>query len=142
MKATVEWDGEMGFVARPPSGNEFTFDAHPDFGGNGKGPSPMETLLCALAACSGMDVISILKKKRQTVTSYRIEVEGERPPQGEWPRPFTRILARHIVEGPSLDEDAVKRAVELSDEKYCSVTASLRHQGEVVSEWVVNSLKP
>lgn len=141
MNAIVEWDGEMGFVAHPPSGSDFTFDAHPDFGGKGKGPSPMEALLCSLAACSGMDVISILKKKRQTVTRYRIEVHGERPPQGEWPRPFTRIVVHHYLEGPGLDEEAVKRAVELSDEKYCSVTASLRRQVEVISEWAVNSLQ-
>ncbi|MER3412841.1 MAG: hypothetical protein C4340_05120 [Armatimonadota bacterium] len=142
MKATVQWDGEMGFVAHPPSGIVFTFDADAGFGGKGKGPSPMEALLCALGACTGMDVISILKKKRQTVTSYRIEVEGERPPRSEWPRPFTRVVVRHFVEGPNLDDVAVKRAVELSDDKYCGVIASLRHPGEIVSEWVVNSLKP
>jgi putative redox protein len=141
MKAIVEWDGEMGFVAHPPSGFVFTMDSDAEFGGKGKGPMPMETLLCALAACTGMDVISILKKKRQTVTSYRIEVQGERPPQGQWPRPFTLIVVKHYVEGPNLDEEAVKRAVELSDEKYCSVSASLRSSVEIRSEWVVNSLQ-
>lgn len=132
----------MGFVAHPPSGFVFTMDADAEFGGKEKGPMPMETLLCALAACTGMDVISILKKKRQSVTSYRIEVQGERPPQGQWPRPFTRIVVKHYVEGPDLDEEAVKRAVELSDEKYCSVSASLRSPVEIRSEWVVNSQKP
>lgn len=139
MNATVQWDGEMGFVAHPPSGSTLTFDSDAEFGGKGKGPTPMEALLCALAACTGMDVVSILRKKRQTVTAYKIEVEGERPPKGEWPRPFTRVVVRHLLEGPSLDEEAVKRAVELSDEKYCSVIASLRHQAEIVSEWAVNS---
>jgi putative redox protein len=139
MKASVTWDGEMGFQADPPSGNRFVFDAHPEFGGKNKGPSPLETLLCALAACTGMDVISILRKKRQTVTSYRIEVEGERDPEGTWPRPFKRIRVRHILEGPDLDEAAVQRAVELSDEKYCSVSATLRSRPEIETEWRVLS---
>lgn len=98
----------------------------------------METLLAALAACTAMDVLAILEKKRQEVESYRVEVEAERAPEGQWPRPFTHILIRHVVQGPNVDEGAVSRAVELSDTKYCGVIATLEHSPEIRSEWRVN----
>ena len=84
----------------------------------------MEGLLSSLAACMAMDVVSILQKKRQNVTFYRVEVEADRKPRGEWPRPFEAIRIRHIVNA-GVDEAALKRAIELSEEKYCSVTATL-----------------
>jgi len=139
MKALLEWKGEMVFHAYPPSGYEIRFDSHPDYGGQGKGSQPMETLLCAVAACTAMDVISILQKKRQKVTSYRVEIIGERPPEGTYPRPFTKVKVRHILEGPELEHEAVQRAVQLSDEKYCGASATLRGHTEVTTEWVVNS---
>lgn len=112
-------------------------DGHPESGGQGLGPTPMEALLAAAAACSAMDVVSILEKKRQTVASYRIEIEGERGPEGEWPRPFTRLSVRHVLSGEGLDPVAVARAVELSDTKYCSVLATLRAAPEVTSSWAI-----
>ncbi|MCH8275362.1 MAG: OsmC family protein [Armatimonadetes bacterium] len=138
MEVYVSWAGKMKFTAHPPSGFEFSFDSPPEFGGEGAGPQPLEALLCCIAACSAMDVISILKKKRQDVTAYRVEVKGDRPPGGQWPRPFTKIVVRHILSGKDLDEAAVARAAELSDTKYCSVTATLREAPEVTSEWEVN----
>ena len=98
----------------------------------------METLLCALAACTAMDVISILLKKRQKVTGYRVEIEGTRPPAGEWPRPFKEFTIRHFVSGDNVDEAAVARAVELSERKYCSVAATLREKPEIKNVWQVN----
>ncbi|HWP32089.1 MAG TPA: OsmC family protein [Fimbriimonadales bacterium] len=142
MKAQLEWKGGMVFYAYPPSGYEIHFDAHPDFGGQGKGSQPMETLLCAVAACTAMDVISILQKKKQKITSYRLEITGERPPENTYPRPFTKVKIRHILEGPEIAEEAVQRAVQLSDEKYCGASATLRHQTEVTAEWVVNPPTP
>lgn len=129
----------MAFEAEPPSGNKFVFDAHADFGGQNLGPSPLEALLGSVAACSAMDVLSILQKKKQLVKSYRIEVEGDRNPPGEWPRPYKSIRIRHVVEGENLDPAAVARAVELSDEKYCSVIATLRAAPTVSSEWTIES---
>lgn len=98
----------------------------------------MEALLCALAACTAMDVISILQKKRQKVTSYRVEVSGDRPPTGEWPRPFKRMQIKHILKGENIDPAAVARAVQLSDEKYCSVTQTLRTKPEITNAWEVS----
>lgn len=133
---TVEWKGNMAFEATPPSGQTFRMDTHPDLGGT-EGPSPMEVLLASAAACSAMDVVTILQKKRQTITSYRVEIEGDRVPQGTWPRPYTAIRMRHIVEGPDLDQAAVAQAVQLSDEKYCSVVATLRANTEVNSTFEI-----
>ena len=112
-------------------------DAHAEFGGNGAGATPVETLLGALGACTAMDVISILVKKRQKVTGYRIEVEGVRAPEGVWPRPFLSLTVRHYLTGENLDGEAVRRAVELSDEKYCSIAATIREGAPVQSEWVI-----
>lgn len=132
---TVNWVGGMAFEADPPSGNKFLMDSHVDFGGENRGPSPVEALLSAVAACSAIDVLAILKKKQQDVTAYRIEVEGERPPQGQYPRPFTSIVVTHIVTGNDIDPAAVARAVELSDGKYCSVIATLRAGPTVTSDF-------
>ncbi len=133
----VTWKGGMAFEATGDTGNPFVMDAYPESGGNGLGPTPVEALMGSLAACSAMDVISILRKKQQTVTSYRLEVTGERTEEGVYPRPFKWLKVTHIVEGPDLDEAAVARAVQLSDEKYCAVAATLRAAPEVISEYRV-----
>ena len=95
----------------------------------------MELLLIALGSCTGIDVISILKKKRQRVTDYRIEVSGER--RDDYPRSYTRLNVKHIVRGHDLSEAAVARAIELSDQKYCSVAATLRGSAEIVTSYEI-----
>lgn len=127
----------MAFEAVPPSGNRFTMDAYPDSGGKNLGPTPLEAFVSSMAACSAMDVISILQKKKQKVTAYRVEVEGERGPEGVYPRPYVSLVVRHIVSGEDLDQSAVERAVELSDQKYCSVLATLRAAPKVESVWEI-----
>lgn len=133
----VEWKGGMAFEATGENGMGFRMDAHPDHGGEDTGVSPVEALLASAAACSGMDVISILQKKKQIVTGYRIEVDGVRTVPGEFPRPFKSITIRHFVEGENLDEVAVARSVQLSDEKYCTVLATLRVSPEIKSEFEI-----
>lgn len=127
----------MAFEATPPTGNKFVLDAHPDVGGNNLGPTPMEALLGSLAACTAMDVVSILAKKRQKVEAYHLEIEGERTKEGEYPRPFMSFTIKHVLRGEGLSPEAVARAVELSDEKYCSVAATLRVQPKITTEWVI-----
>lgn len=127
----------MGFSAEVPSGCPFILDAYPEVGGDSMGPTPVEALLSSIAACSAMDVISILKKKQQTVTSYQVQVEGERVGEGTWPRPFVAITIKHIIKGENVDPSAVKRAVELSDEKYCTVIATLRQGPKIESIWEI-----
>lgn len=135
----VALTGNMEFTARSDEGGELKLDAYADAGGSGAHLTPVEALLASAAACGGMDVISILRKKQQTVTTYRIEIEHERGPMGEWPRPVTHIHLRHVLTGPNLDPAAVDRAIELSDEKYCSVLATLRNPPTVTTDRIITS---
>jgi putative redox protein len=134
---TVSWVGNLAFEVSPPSGIKFVVDSHAELGGTGRGPTPIEAFLGALASCSAIDVISILRKKQQKVTTYRIEIDGERPPPGEFPRPFTSIIVRHIVTGENIDPKAVERAIELTDQKYCSVIATVRSAPPITSVYEI-----
>ena len=118
--ATVTLDGAgLRFVARSGSGHSLVLDD-----GNGDtGPRPAELIPMALAGCTAMDVISILRKKRQEVTSYEVRAEGVQ--MDGHPNAFTRIDVVHVVEGPAPDVEAVRRAIEISATKYCSVGATL-----------------
>lgn len=115
--------GPMRFDAESGSGNRIAMDVSEQDGGQNAGASPMELLLVALAGCTGMDVISILRKKRQNVTSYTIAVRGER--REEHPQTFTTITVEHTLTGHGINPDAVRRAIELSETKYCSVGATI-----------------
>ena len=134
---TVNWKSSMAFEAIPPSGNRFTMDAYPESGGHDEGPTPLETFLAGAAACSAMDVLSILQKKKLTVTSYRVEIDGERGPEGVYPRPYVSLRVKHVVKGEGIDDASVARAVELSDQKYCSVLATLRAAPQIESVWEI-----
>jgi len=92
-------------------------------------------VLSALGACTASDVVSILTKKRQTITSYRVEVSGER--RDEFPRSFKLIHIHHVIHGRHISEPAVVQAIELSDTKYCGVAASLRPTAEISSSFEI-----
>jgi putative redox protein len=118
--ATVTLDGDgMRFNARAGSGHSIVLDS----GEGDSGMRPAELLPVALAGCTGMDVISILRKKRQDVRGYRLEV-GATQMDGH-PGAFTRMDVTHVVEGVGVDVEAVRRAIELSATRYCSVGATL-----------------
>ncbi|MEI7986471.1 MAG: OsmC family protein [Armatimonadota bacterium] len=134
---TVDWKGGMVFESTPPSGNGLVMDISVEEGGTNTGPTPVEALLSAIAGCSAVDVVMILQKKKQIITSYRVEIDGERGPVGVYPRPFVSVTMRHIVSGENLDPAAVARAVALSDEKYCTVLATIRSSPTVTSEWMI-----
>jgi putative redox protein len=95
----------------------------------------MELLLLALGSCTGVDVVSILKKKRAEVSDYRVEIRGERRPQH--PRRYQRIAVHHIVTGRNLSRQSMAQAIKLSDEKYCSVAATLRPAAEIISSFEI-----
>ena len=95
----------------------------------------MEMLLTAVGACTAVDVVSILEKKRQNVTDYRVEVTGER--REENPRAWVKMHVHHIVYGRNVSEQAVAQAVELSDAKYCSVAATLRPTAEITTSFEI-----
>lgn len=127
----------MQFEAALPEGGHFTMDAPAEHGGASKGPTPVEALLASAAACSAMDVVGILEKKRLTIDAYRIVVDWDRATGPGYPRPVTAVRIKHILKGPNLDEGAIEQAVSLSDERYCTVIATLRISVAVSSEWSI-----
>ena len=131
-KATIHFAGNDFFVGVTPSGHAQAIETDSD---RGSAATPMELLLIALGSCTGVDVISILKKKRQHITDYRIEVSGER--RQEFPKSYTRLYVKHIIRGRGVSEQAVASAIELSDTKYCSVAATLRGSAEIVTSYEI-----
>lgn len=118
--ASIQWIGEEKFVAIGPSGHALALDS--DRASN-KAPGPMELLLLALGACTGTDVVSILKKKRQKLEALEVICSGERA--AEPPTVWIKLEVLYRLRG-TLDEAAVKHAIELSEQKYCSVSATLQ----------------
>lgn len=131
-KAVVKLADNDLFVGYAPSGHSLTIDT--DHTRN-SAPTPMELLLLALGSCTGIDVVSILKKKRQNLSDYRVEVRGRR--RVEHPRSYQRLEVHHIVTGRNISKQSVAQAIELSEDKYCSVAATLRPTAEIVSTFEV-----
>ena len=131
-KATVQYAGDGFLIGTPPSGHAQTIDTNGD---RKAAPTPMEMLLVSVAACTAADVISILEKKRQDVTSYRVEIEATR--RDEYPRAFTAFHIHHIVHGRSVSEKALANAIELSDTKYCSVAATVRPAADIITSYEI-----
>ena len=127
--ATVTYVQGLQFVGEASSGHAIVMDGDPEVGGHDAGLRPMELLLVGLGGCSGMDVISILKKKKQEVTSLKINLKGQKAEN--YPKKFTDIVIEFILSGRNRSEEAVKRAVELSMNKYCSVKATLEGAAKI-----------
>jgi len=117
MKATVNWQNNMTFIGKPASGFPVQMDADSSYGGTDSGVRPMEMIALGLAGCIAMDVISILRKKRQEVTQFEVRVDAPRSP--EYPKVFTSVVITYIVTGRNVDESAVLRSIELTATKYC-----------------------
>lgn len=135
IEADIVWDGGMTFVARTDSHHFLTIDTTEANGGANTGPGPMEMVACALGGCAGMDVISILQKKKKTVTSLNVQVTGNR--HNEQPAVFDEVELDFRISGPDLSEEDIRQAVELSLEKYCSVAAMLRPHVRVIPKWTL-----
>ena len=133
MNATLRWEGGMRFGGTAESGGTLTLDARPEHGGTGQGPSPMETLLLALAGCTGMDVVSVLGKMRAPLAGLEIRVSGDR--RDEHPRIFTHVRLEYVFRGGDLKPEQAERAVQLSQDKYCSVSAMVRASAELTYTW-------
>jgi len=123
MEAQVTWNGRLSFSGTSGSGFIVPLGTSPEFGGDDDGFRPMELILIALAGCTAMDVISILQKKRQDVSSFEVKVNADR--SSEHPKVFTYSVIEYIVSGNNLESEAVHRAVELSEIKYCPAQAML-----------------
>jgi putative redox protein len=138
MNAQVTWQDGMQFTAVADSGHEIILDADPGVGGANLGARPLELMLLSLAGCTGMDVISILRKKRQAVTGFQVRTHAERA-TGH-PRVFTGITIEYLITGHNIDPQAVERAIELSETRYCPAQAMLsqampiNHTYQIVAE--------
>ena len=130
--ATLNWIDKLQFVGRGDKGPAVVFDNLEGAGG----PTPMQMVLMGVAGCTGMDVISILKKKRADVRYFRIEISGTQAE--DHPHRFTHVRINYVVTGTGIDPNAVERSIELSTTKYCSATASinaeLSHTYEIIED--------
>ncbi len=130
--ATIYYAGNEMLIGSSPSGHAQIMDINRE---RNLAASPLELLMIALGGCTAVDVIEILRKKRQDVIDYRVEVSGER--RAESPRAFTKLFVRHIVHGRNISSEAVASAIKLSDEKYCSVAATVKPTAEVVTSFEI-----
>lgn len=131
-KTEIKYAGDEQFIGTSASGHAQTIDTKGD---RKSAASPLELLLLAVGACTAVDVVSILKKKRQKVFDYKVEVTAER--RDENPRVFEKINIHHIVYGQNISEQAVAQAIALSDEKYCSVGANIKPTSEIETSFEI-----
>jgi len=129
-------DDNYHFIAKNEDGNSISLDGSPDIGGGNKGVRPMQLLLMGIGGCSGIDVILILKKQKQVIEGLTIEVEGNKE-KVEGYSLFKKIDLNFIFKG-KLDDAKVKRAIELSLEKYCSVAKTLEKTAEIKYTYTIN----
>ena len=133
LTAVAKLETGMRFDTQSTSGYHVTLDSNAESGGQGAGFSPMEMLLVGLAGCTGMDVISILRKKRQDVTGYEVRVQGIR--SDEHPKVFVEISVEHVVTGHNIQPAAVARAIELSETRYCGAQAMLGKVARIINTY-------
>lgn len=131
-KTTIHYAGDEFFIGTTSSNNSITIDTKSD---RHSAPTPLELLIVAVGSCTAVDVVSILTKKRQVVTDYKIELTAER--REEHPRAITKLNIHHIVYGRNVSEQAVADAIRFSDEKYCSVAATVRPTATIITSFEV-----
>lgn len=134
-QASVTLVDGMQFVVETGSGHSFTIDTVAEVGGHDTGPRPFELMAASVAGCTAMDVISILRKMQQKVTSLKVHVNGEQA--AEHPKKFVNVHIEYTVTGYNLAEDRVARAIELSETKYCPAMASLRPGAPITSSFTI-----
>lgn len=135
MNPKVVWKDGLSFEANL-DGFKFMIDAKKDVGGKNSGPSPKGFILIALAGCTGIDVISILKKMRVDIDSF--EVKTEAVLSKKHPKKYLAILLKYIFEGKDLSLEKIKKAILLSEEKYCGVSATLKSSVKIANEIFIN----
>ena len=130
LQLSAHWTGEaLDFVGIDTKGLQL------NMGGDNFRPSQL--LLLGLAGCTGMDVVSILQKKRQTITGVEVQVTAHQP--DEYPKPFQVVELNFVVKGDNLDPQAVERAIELSRDKYCVVGQTLEHEVEIKTSFTIEA---
>ena len=131
--AEVAWTGNNVFLGSDTTGHAVVYDAAH---GVSKGISPMRALLTSLGACTGMDVVSILKKRKQHLKSLKVLISGERPEHG-LPKPWTSIHIKYVLSGDSLEKKFVEEAIRDSTEKFCSVGATLKPTANITHSYEI-----
>lgn len=129
-------DDHMNFEAVGANGKSVLFDASPKIGGKDNGVSPMDSLLMAAAACSSIDVVLILKKMKQQIDDYQVEVEADRVSDGEASK-YETIHLHFILKG-DIKEKKLEKAIQMSLDKYCSVSKILAHSAKITSSFTLN----
>jgi len=135
MKTRVKWLDHMSFVGESASGHSVVMDGSPEAGGRDMGIRPMEMLLLGMGGCSSFDVVSMLKKGRQKISSCEVEIEAERADTE--PKVFTKIHMHFIIKGRDISDVKVKKAVTLSADKYCSASIMLGKTADVTHDYVL-----
>lgn len=131
MQTSVHWLENVAFEAKSESGHSVIMDGSPEYGGENRGPRPMELILMGLGGCASFDIVTILKKSRQDVTEVVCQLKADRA--DTIPAIFTKIHLHFVVTGRSVKEKQVAKAVELSAEKYCSASKMLADGGVEIS---------
>jgi putative redox protein len=132
-KATIKWTGKGQFVGTDSTKHSVVLSTQDEE--NATGMKPSELLLVSLGACTGVDVVAILKKSRQNLTGLEIEATGEQDSDPPWM--FRKIHVEYRLHGSGLSSEAVERAIRLSEEKYCSVRATISGAAEVTSSYTI-----
>lgn len=135
MKSKIRFVEDMQFIGSADSGHGVVMDAPLSVGGNNRGSKPSELLLMGLGGCTGMDVISILRKKKQDVTNFEMNVTGDTSEKD--PRSFLSFDIEYIICGRNISEDAVKRSIQISLEKYCLVGATLGKAADITHSYKI-----
>ncbi len=131
MQTSVHWLENVAFEAKSDSGHTIIMDGSPEYGGENRGPRPMELILMGLGGCASFDIVTILKKSRQDVTNVVCQLKADRA--DTIPAVFTKIHLHFVVSGRAVKEKQVAKAVELSAEKYCSASKMLSDGGIIIS---------
>jgi len=134
-KMVLKWLGNYRFTAINENGLTVNFDAPKQFRGEETALSPMENVLASLAACSSFHVTTILRKKRQQLSDYSVEIEAQR--RDEPPRIFTNIHIKYIIKGKNITKEAVESSIRIAEEKYCSVGGMLKNTARITSSYKI-----
>jgi putative redox protein len=135
MDAVVKLDQRMRFMGTADTGFEVVMDSDTSVGGDDTGPRPMELILIGLCGCTAMDVISILRKKRQSVSKLEVKAHADRA--DTHPKVFTDIMLKYFVTGRNVDPKAVERAIQLSADRYCPAQAMLGQVTNMTTSYVI-----
>ena len=137
MKGTVRFLGKVRFQARADSGHSLTIDGPAEVGGENQGFRPMELMLLGLAGCMAFDVLMILRKMRQEMISYQVNIEGERAEEA--PRVYTTVRMEHVFQGSNLNPHSIQRAIEMAESTYCSASAMFAKTAKIINQYRIQS---